>query len=63
MSGVAFDRAFLLDSADSETGAAAMAQRELASGEYAPARELAASIATAPTTQIPKLRALASQLG
>lgn len=63
MSGVAFDRAFLLDSADSETGAAAMAQRELASGEYAPARELATSISTAPTTQIPKLRALAAQLG
>ncbi|MEH3155475.1 MAG: DUF305 domain-containing protein [Gordonia paraffinivorans] len=63
MSGVAFDRAFLLDSADSETGAAAMAQRELASGVYAPARELATSISTAPTTQIPRLRALASQLG
>ncbi len=63
MSGVAFDRAFLLDSATSETGAAAMAQRELASGVYAPARELATSISTAPTTQIPKLRALAAQLG
>ncbi len=63
MSGVAFDRAFLWDSADSETGAAAMAQRELASGVYAPARELATSISTAPTTQIPKLRALAAQLG
>ncbi|GAA1888762.1 DUF305 domain-containing protein [Williamsia serinedens] len=63
MSGTAFDRAFLLDSANSETGAAAMAQRELASGVYGPARELATSISTAPTTQIPKLRALAAQLG
>ncbi|MGJ0118757.1 DUF305 domain-containing protein [Williamsia sp. MIQD14] len=62
-SGVAFDRAVLLASADSETGAAAMAQRELASGVYGPARELATSIATAPTTQIPNLRALAAQLG
>ncbi|MCX6471281.1 MAG: DUF305 domain-containing protein [Corynebacteriales bacterium] len=62
-SGVAFDRAVLLASADSETGAAAMAQRELAAGVYDPARELATSIATAPTTQIPKLRALAAQLG
>lgn len=62
MSGVAFDRAFLLDSADSETGAAAMSHRELASGVYGPARELARSISTAPTTQIPKLRALAAQL-
>jgi uncharacterized protein (DUF305 family) len=63
MSGVAFDRAVLLDSANSETGAAAMAERELASGVYGPARELARSISTAPTTQIPKLRALAEQLG
>ncbi|MBE7161267.1 MAG: DUF305 domain-containing protein [Williamsia herbipolensis] len=63
MSGTAFDRAFLLDSANSETGAAAMARRELASGVYGPARELATSISTAPTTQIPKLRALAAQLG
>lgn len=63
MTGVAFDRAFLLDSADSETGAAAMAQRELASGVFGPARELATSISTAPTTQIPKLRALSAQLG
>lgn len=63
MTGVAFDRAFLLDSADSETGAAVMAQRELASGVFGPARELATSISTAPTTQIPKLRALAAQLG
>ncbi|WP_188487817.1 DUF305 domain-containing protein [Williamsia phyllosphaerae] len=60
--GVTFDRDVLLASASSETGAAAMAQRELASGIYDPARTLATSIATAPTTQIPKLHELAAQL-
>ena len=60
--GTTFDRDFLLSSASSETGAATMSQRELASGVYDPARKLATSIATAPTTQIPKLRELAAQL-
>ncbi len=61
--GVVFDRDVLLASAASETGAAAMARRELASGSYEPARTLATSIATAPTSQIPKLKELAAALG
>ncbi len=60
--GVVFDRDMLLSSASSETGAASMSQQQLTSGIYAPARKLATSIATAPTTQIPKLRELAAAL-
>jgi uncharacterized protein (DUF305 family) len=57
-----FDREVLLASARSEAGAARMAAIELRSGRYAPARELARAIATAPTGQIPQLRALAGEL-
>ena len=58
----AFDQDVLLSSAASETGAAAMARSELDGGTYAPARELATSISTAPNGEIPELRALAAQL-
>ncbi|WP_460866266.1 DUF305 domain-containing protein [Rhodococcus aerolatus] len=58
----AFDRDMLLASADSETGAAAMAARELDAGTYGPARALATNIATAPQGEIPQLRDLAAQL-
>lgn len=58
----AFDRDVLLTSADSEAGAATMARAELDDGTYAPARELATSISTAPNGEIPELRALAAQL-
>jgi len=61
--GTPFDRDALLASADSESGAAAMSATELASGTYAPARELASAISTAPTGEIPELRGLAAQLG
>lgn len=58
----AFDRDVLLASADSETGAAAMAGRELEGGTYSPAQDLARNIATAPQGEIPELRDLAAQL-
>lgn len=58
----AFDRDVLLASADSETGAAAMAAAELAGGTYEPARALATSIATAPTGEVVELRDLAADL-
>lgn len=58
----AFDRDVLLASADSETGAAAMAAAELAGGTYEPARALATSIATAPTGEVVELRDLATDL-
>lgn len=61
-SGPTFDRDVLLSSASSETGAAAMAARELAGGTYDPARQLARDIATAPTGEIPQLQALAAML-
>ncbi len=61
-SGPTFDHAFLVLSARSETGAATMAQQELAGGTYGPARTLAASIAGAPHSEIPQLRALAASL-
>jgi uncharacterized protein (DUF305 family) len=58
----AVDRDALLLSARSEEGAAAMSRAELAAGVYPPARELATSISTAPTGEIPELRALAAAL-
>ena len=58
----AVDRDALLLSARSEAGAAQMSQAELASGIYPPARALAASIATAPTGEIPALQQLAAAL-
>ena len=61
-SGAAFDRDSLLASADSESGAAMMSGTELASGGYAPARELATAISTAPAGEIPALRGLAAQV-
>lgn len=61
-SGPTFDRDFLLLSARSESGAAAMAQVELAGGTYPPARTLASSIAGAPHSEIPELQALAAGL-
>ena len=61
-SGPAFDRDVLLASASSETGAAAMAARELAGGSYDPARQLAQAISTAPGGEIPELQALAATL-
>ncbi|GGF94965.1 hypothetical protein GCM10007304_06010 [Rhodococcoides trifolii] len=61
-SGTTFDRDFLLLSALSEEGAAAMANVELQGGTYEPALTLAQSISTAPDTQIPELRDLANQL-
>lgn len=57
-----FDREVLLASARSEAGAARMAAVELQDGRYGPARQLARAIATAPTGQIPQLRALAGEL-
>lgn len=61
-SGPTFDHDFLLLSARSESGAATMAQQELAGGTYLPARTLATSIAGAPHSEIPQLRALAAGL-
>lgn len=58
----AVDRDALLLSARSEAGAAQMSQAELAVGVYPPARELATSIATAPTGEIPALQQLAATL-
>ena len=62
-SGTTFDRDALLSSASSETGAAQMSAQELQGGTYAPARELAQGISTAPSGEIPALRGLAAQLG
>lgn len=61
-SGPVFDRDFLVLSARSETGAASMAQQELAGGTYPAARTLATSIAGAPHSEIPQLQALAASL-
>ena len=60
--GPGFDRSFLTLSATSEEGAAAMARTELAHGENTAARKLARSIAGAPTSEIPQLRALLRKL-
>ncbi|RZT88993.1 uncharacterized protein (DUF305 family) [Pseudonocardia sediminis] len=57
-----FDRDVLLASADSETGAAEMSRLELDGGTFGPARELATSISTAPTGELPELRRLAADL-
>ena len=61
-SGATFDHDFLLLSARSESGAATMAQAELAGGTYPPARNLASSIAGAPHSEIPELQALAARI-
>lgn len=61
--GTAFDRDALVSSANSETGAAQMSAVELRGGTYAPARELATAISTAPAGEIPQLQHLATQLG
>ena len=61
--GTAFDRDALVSSANSETGAAQMSAIELRGGTYAPARNLATAISTAPAGEIPQLRGLAAQLG
>ncbi|WP_308286209.1 DUF305 domain-containing protein [Actinomycetospora soli] len=61
--GTAFDRDALLSSASSETGAAQMSAVELQGSTYAPARDLATAISTAPAGEIPQLRYLATQLG
>jgi uncharacterized protein (DUF305 family) len=60
--GPRFDRDVLLLSASSEDGAVTMAEAELRSGTYPPARELATSIAGAKNSEIPELRRLAAQL-
>lgn len=62
LSGPAFDKQVLLLSASSEDGAVTMAQAELATGTYEPARALAKSISGAKGTEIPELRKLAQQL-
>jgi uncharacterized protein (DUF305 family) len=62
-SGAVLDRDALLSSANSETGAAEMSATELQGGTYAPARDLATAISTAPAGEIPQLRSLAAQLG
>lgn len=61
-SGATFDHDFLVLSARSESGAATMAQAELAGGTYPPARNLATSIAGAPHSEIPELQALAARI-
>lgn len=58
----AVERDALLLSARSEEGAAQMSRVELGAGVYPPARELATSISTAPTGEIPELRMLAAAL-
>ncbi|MFB9248767.1 DUF305 domain-containing protein [Sphaerisporangium melleum] len=52
LSGGAFDKAFLTMMIEHHEGAVVMAEKEQASGTYAPARELAGAIVTSQTAEI-----------